>query len=142
MAGTRGLAGPPGPPDGTFSVNVNNELVFTETGGTPIANLGAIAPLFIGDYDALVAYTFLQVVKSGSLIYIHFGTAATTGTAVTDTTVWQPVVGGLAAVATSGAYGDLSGAPTFTGVTAFVVLTQTAYNALTPNATTLYIIVN
>lgn len=53
-----------------------------------------------------------------------FATAAQGATA--DTAV-QP--GDLAAVATSGAYGDLSGTPT---VPVWVTLTQAAYDALSP----------
>ena len=94
----------------------SKELVFTATGGGVINNLGRVAPLYQGDYSAATEYVFLDVVKSGLLLYIHFGVSATTGTAVTDTTVWQPVVGGLAAVATSGDYTDLDNRPTLATV--------------------------
>ena len=100
-AGARGAQGPPGPPAGAFSVNAMKELVFTPSDGvTPATNLGAIAPLWQGAYAAATTYSFLDLVREGSYLYLHVGTDDTTGTAVTDTTVWQrysdlPVDGGM-----------------------------------------------
>jgi len=91
MAGARGARGPAGPPDGTFSVNSDKELVFTPTGGGPGTNLGAIAPVFKGAYSATRAYGFLHVVREGTYLYLHVGLAETTGTGVSDTTVWQRI---------------------------------------------------
>lgn len=93
MAGARGERGPPSAPDGTFSINVNRELIFTPAGGTPSNNLGPIAPLWQGAYDAAETYRFLQLARgTDGVIYIHVGQADTTGTALTDTAVWQPFV--------------------------------------------------
>ena len=93
--GARGLQGPPGPPDGEFYIVSGTTLGFRDTMGTPIGSFGQIAPFHRGDYNAATQYMFLDAVKSGSTQYIHFGLTPTTGTAVTDTSVWQPVVEGF-----------------------------------------------
>ena len=153
VAGARGIPGPPGPPEGTFSVNTAKELVFSNTSGTPVANLGQIAPLFIGAYDALTEYTFLEVVSQAGVLYIHFGTAATTGTAVTDDTVWQAVVTLVDASTTVKGVVELTtsaelrtGTDTTRAATAkaiadkFQTVTQAEYDALTPLAGVFYFI--
>ena len=88
-AGARGTQGLPGPPAGTFSVNANGELVFTPTGVGAATNLGQVRPTWRGTYAAATTYGFLDLVRSGSYIYVHVGAADTTGTAVTNTNVWQ-----------------------------------------------------
>ena len=90
-AGARGAEGRPGPPAGDFSLNAAKELIFTPTDGAAPTNLGKVAPLDRGDYAAGTTYRFLDIAKSGSTLYLHVGTADTTGTAVTDTVVWQPL---------------------------------------------------
>ena len=89
-AGARGIQGPAGPPDGTFSLNSSSELIFTPTGGGS-TNLGPAAMRWRGAYSASTTYSFLNIVGSGATKYLHVGTADTTGTAVTDTSVWQPL---------------------------------------------------
>ena len=89
-AGARGAQGPAGPPDGTFSLNASRELVFTATAGT-VTNLGPAAPLWRGNYAAGTTYRFMQIARVGRQMYLHVGLADTTGTAVTDTSVWQPL---------------------------------------------------
>ena len=91
-AGARGATGPAGPPDGTFSLNSDKELVFSpDDGMSNDTNFGPVAPLNQGDYSSSSTYSFLHIVHSGSRLYLHIGTADTTGTAVTDTAVWQPL---------------------------------------------------
>ena len=91
--GARGEPGPAGPPDGEFYlISGTTQLGFRDTGGTPIHNFGQIAPNWRGDYAAATTYNFLDLVRSGSYRYLHVGLADTTGTAVTDTTVWQRLV--------------------------------------------------
>ena len=89
-AGARGPQGIPGPPDGTFSLNTDKHLVFTASDGvTDPTNLGPVAPVFQGDYDAAETYSFLHMVRAGGRLYLHVGPTDTTGTAVTDASVWQ-----------------------------------------------------
>ena len=87
--GVRGETGPQGPPDGRFSLNASKELLFSPTDGSAATNLGPAAPFWRGVYSSSTAYPFLSIVRSGSFLYLHVGTATTTGTALTDTTVWQ-----------------------------------------------------
>ena len=88
MAGARGARGPAGPPDGTFSLS-NADLIFTPTGGGAPANLGPARPIFRGNYAGGTTYSFLEMVRSGGRLYVHIGLTDTTGTAVTDTSVWE-----------------------------------------------------
>lgn len=88
--GARGEPGPAGPPDGEFYIiSGTTELGFRDGDGTPVHNFGQIAPRFRGAYASGTTYEFLDLVRSGSFLYLHVGLADTTGTAVTDTTVWQ-----------------------------------------------------
>ena len=86
--GVRGEVGPQGPPDGTFSLNAANELLFTATGGA-VTNLGPAAPLFRGGYSSTTAYAFLHIVRAAGALYLHVGRTTTTGTPVTDGAVWH-----------------------------------------------------
>lgn len=88
MAGARGARGPAGPPDGDFSLS-DGDLVFTPTGGGAV-NLGPARPFWRGNYAGGTTYSFLEIVRSGGRLYVHVGLADTTGTAVSDTSVWQP----------------------------------------------------
>lgn len=116
-AGARGIPGPPGPPAGTFSINAARELVFTPNDGSVATTIGRVAFRHRGDYAAATTYEFLDVVASGFQQYWHIGVADTTGTPVTDTTVWQPL----------------------TRLT-FWYGTQAQYNALTPEDGVVYLI--
>ena len=87
-AGAAGVEGPPGPPEGTFSLNSSSELIFTPNTGS-IANFGPIAPRWQGAYSSGTEYDFMDLVRSGTGLYLYISTTASTGTAVTDTTVWQ-----------------------------------------------------
>ena len=88
-AGARGARGQAGPPDGVFSLNASKELVFTPGDSGDPTNLGRVAPLYKGTYDAAVEYVWLDIVRTGRSLYLHTGLMATTGTATTDATVWQ-----------------------------------------------------
>ena len=91
-AGARGAPGPATAPDGTFSLNAARELIFTPADGvTPANSLGKAAMLYRGVYSGVTTYRFLDIVKSGTTLYLHVGTADTAGVPVTNTAVWQPL---------------------------------------------------
>ena len=91
--GARGLPGPAGPPAGEFYIiSGTTQLGFRDNNMVPVHNFGQIAPNWRGNYASGTTYNFLDLVRSGSYRYLHIGLAVTTGTAVTDATVWQRMV--------------------------------------------------
>lgn len=88
LAGARGIQGPAGPPDGAFSLDDDGDLVFTPTGGSAYV-LGKARFHWEGDYSSSTTYEFLSIVRVGTALYVKITVAASTGVAVTDTTVWQ-----------------------------------------------------
>ena len=91
-AGARGAQGQPGPPAGTFSLDLSTgELQFTPTGGAAY-DVGRAIFQHKEAYSSATEYSFLDIVTSGGTHYLHIGTADTTGTAVTDTSVWLALV--------------------------------------------------
>lgn len=84
-----GEIGPVGPPDGEFYILDTNHLGFRSTDGTPIVDFGPIFPKWRGPYSGTETYQYLDLVRSGSYRHLHVGLADTTGTATTDTSVWQ-----------------------------------------------------
>ena len=116
--GARGIQGLQGPPDGTFSLRASDgHLIFQDTNGITLADLDAIAFRYRGVYAAGTTYGFLDVVLSSGALYWHHARTETTGVAPTVAATWSSaIVPGLATVATSGAYGDLSGRPNLAAV--------------------------
>ena len=92
--GLRGVMGPPGPPDGSFSLNASRELLFSPSDGGSPTNLGPATPFWRGVYSSSTAYPFLSIVRLGSHLYLHVGVATTTGTPVTNAAVWQRLAEG------------------------------------------------
>ena len=92
--GARGEPGPAGPSGRRVLSHFGHDAVGLpgHGTGTPVHNFGQIAPNWRGNYAAATTYNFLDLVRSGSYRYLHVGLAETTGTAVTDTTVWQRMV--------------------------------------------------
>ena len=90
-----------------------SELIFSpDDGMSNDTNFGPVAPLSGAMPMRRASNTTSSTsCGSGGSLYIHVGITATTGTGVSDTDVWQALVTGLATVATSGSYDDLSDQP-------------------------------
>ena len=88
MAGARGPIGLTGPPDGAFSLDDDGDLLFTPTGSAVASPLGKARPHYAGTYSGQTEYYFLNLVTSGTSLYLHIGLPPTTGVGVSNSATW------------------------------------------------------